>query len=126
MKFASSTIAALSVVSTTRAFSTSTRSQVVADALLRGGIITGVSRHSKNKNVVGVGSTSTALPMIFDKLFSSLGGGGGYASAIDYSAIPFPVPELAVAAQEGKSLDTMERNGKSYNLATFAGTCIGG
>jgi len=91
--------------------------------LLRGrGNFSVVFRH--NKNIVSVGSSSTALPMIFDKFFSSLGGGG--ASAIDYSAIPFPVPELAVASQEGKSLETIERNGKRYNLATFAGGCFWG
>ncbi len=125
MKISKSTIAALSTVSVVRAFSTKNHvlsNKAVADGLLRGrGSFAGVSRHNK---VVSVGSSSTALPMIFDKFFSSLGGGGGYASAIDYSAIPFPVPELAVASQEGKSLETIERNGKRYNLATFAGMCI--
>jgi peptide-methionine (S)-S-oxide reductase len=62
--------------------------------------------------------------MIFDKLFG--GGGGGYAAKIDYTAIPYPVPELASAALEGKAPEQMERNGKTYKLATFAGGCFWG
>jgi hypothetical protein len=73
-------------------------------------------------------STSTALPMVFDKIFSSIGGGGGggYSSKIDYSVIPYPVPELAAIAMEDKVPEEMVRNGKTYKLATFAGGCFWG
>lgn len=65
--------------------------------------------------------------MIFDKLFSSFGGGGGFASKIDYSAIPYPVPKIAAAASEGKVPTEMNAiNGKNYKLATFAGGCFWG
>ena len=69
--------------------------------------------------------------MVFDKIFSSLGGGGsssggGYSNKIDYSAIPYPVPELASVAMEGSVPEEMERNGKVYKLATFAGGCFWG
>jgi len=64
--------------------------------------------------------------MIFDKLFSSLGGGGGYFASIDYTAIPFPVPQLGAACKEGKSLEEIEKNGKKLKLATFAGGCFWG
>lgn len=60
--------------------------------------------------------------MIFDKIFS----GGAYSSKIDYSAIPYPVPELAAVALEDKVPEEMERNGKTYKLATFAGGCFWG
>ena len=64
--------------------------------------------------------------MVFNKLFSSLSGGGGFSAKIDYTAIPFPVPELAAACDEGKSLEEIEKNGKTLKLATFAGGCFWG
>jgi len=73
-----------------------------------------------------VSTTSTAHPMIFEKFFSSLGGGGGFSAKIDYSTLPYPCTDLAIAAVEGKSLEEIERNGKSLNVATFAGGCFWG
>lgn len=73
-----------------------------------------------------LGRKSTSLPMIFNKIFSSLGSGGGYSAKIDYSSIPFPVPELAAAAQEGKSLIEIDKNGKKLHLATVAMGCFWG
>ena len=71
--------------------------------------------------------SSTALPMIFDKFFSSaLGGAGAFGAKIDYTAIPFPVPELASIASDGQVAEEIERDGKSYKLATFAGGCFWG
>lgn len=70
---------------------------------------------------------STALPMIFDKFFSSaFGGAGAFGTKIDYTAIPFPVPELASIASEGQVTEKIEKDGKSYKLATFAGGCFWG
>lgn len=66
---------------------------------------------------------STTSLSLFDKIF---GGGGGYSAKIDYTAIPFPVPELAELAGEGKAGDEIVRNGKTYKLATFAGGCFWG
>ncbi len=70
--------------------------------------------------------SSTALPMIFDKLFATLGGGGGFGSKIEYDNIPFPVPELASMAMEGKAPDEIEKDGKMFKVATFAGGCFWG
>jgi len=61
--------------------------------------------------------------MIFDRLFASFGGGGAFGSAIDYDAIPHPVPELAKLALEGTCPPcTMGQ----YQVATFAGGCFWG
>jgi len=68
----------------------------------------------------------TALSMIFDKLFSSLGGGGAFNAKIDYSLLSYPCTDLVNAAKDGKSLVELERNNKKYNIATFAGGCFWG
>jgi len=60
---------------------------------------------------------------LFDKLF---GGGGAFGAKIDYTAIPYPVPELADLALKGEAGEKLVRNGKTYNLATFAGGCFWG
>ncbi len=64
--------------------------------------------------------------MIFGDFFASLGGGGGFAASIDYSSMPFPVPELASIAKEGQAPENIERDGKIYSLATFGGGCFWG
>jgi len=64
--------------------------------------------------------------MIFDKLFATLGGGGGFGSKIEYDNMPFPVPELASMAMEGKASDEIEKDGKMFKVATFAGGCFWG
>lgn len=69
---------------------------------------------------------NTALPMIFDKLFSTFGGGGGFGAKIDYSSLPYPCPELAVVAEEGTVLQEIEKGGKTYKVASFAGGCFWG
>mmetsp|Transcript_11202 Transcript_11202/g.12416 ORF Transcript_11202/g.12416 Transcript_11202/m.12416 type:complete len:285 (-) Transcript_11202:1534-2388(-) len=69
-------------------------------------------------------SKSTALPMIFDKIFG--GGGGGFNAKIDYTAIPFPAPQLVEMALEGNAGEVIEKNGKQLKLATFAGGCFWG
>ena len=63
--------------------------------------------------------------MIFEALF---GGGGAFNAKIDYTAIPYPVPDLANAALEDKVLQNgeLERNGKKMSVATFAGGCFWG
>jgi len=63
--------------------------------------------------------------MIFEALF---GGGGAFNAKIDYTAIPYPVPDLASAALEDKVLQNgdLERNGKKMSVATFAGGCFWG
>lgn len=66
--------------------------------------------------------SSTALPMIFDRLFASLGGGGAFGATIDYDAIPYPVPELATLAKD----DTVPEDFQKYKVATFAGGCFWG
>lgn len=111
----------------TRAFSNTSHlsSRVLATALPK---ITptlslsrwGVSKSIKTKRVKEISTTSLSL---FDKLF---GGGGGYNAAIDYTAIPYPVPELAEMALEGKTGEEMICDGKTYKLATFAGGCFWG
>lgn len=102
--------------STTRSsFKTSNR--LVGIALSNGALL----KHCKSNNM-----SSTSLPMIFDKLFSSLGGGGGFASKIDYTAIPFPVPELASLAKENEAPKVLVGGSNSYELATFAGGCFWG
>jgi hypothetical protein len=128
MNISRSTITALSVLASSpyfvRGFSTK---RIVASAFPK------VS-FSKKSHIVNVNinnnnniSTSTALPMIFDKLFSSLSGGGGFASKIDYSTLSYPAPKIAAAASEGKVPTEMNAiNGKDYKLATFAGGCFWG
>lgn len=69
---------------------------------------------------------TTALPMVFDKLFSSFGGGGGFNAAIDYTALPYPCPQLATAAEDGAVLENIEKGGKKYSVASFAGGCFWG
>jgi len=71
-------------------------------------------------------TTSTALPMIFDKLFSSFAGGGGFGAKIDYTTLPYPCPELATNAAEGKVLENIQRGGTKYKVASFAGGCFWG
>lgn len=72
----------------------------------------------------GVGKREISITSLslFDKIF----GGGGFSAKIDYTAIPYPVPELAQMAMEGKAGDEIVRNGKTYKLATFAGGCFWG
>ena len=128
---------ALPVIATTvassaliaRAFSTSPVSyRVTATAVPKlnpslsswGGITkSAIVRGGASKREISVTSLS-----LFDKLFG--GGGGGFSAKIDYTAIPYPVPELAALALEGKAGETISRNGKTYNLATFAGGCFWG
>lgn len=64
--------------------------------------------------------------MIFGDFFSSLSGGGGFNSKIDYDSIPYPVPTLASAASEGKVLEEIVKDEKTLELATFAGGCFWG
>ncbi|CAJ1932057.1 unnamed protein product [Cylindrotheca closterium] len=81
-------------------------------------------------------SSSTAMPMIFGRFFSSLGGGGAFESAIDYDSMPYPVPELAQLALDQKVPATIESSTttttttttttNTYHLATFAGGCFWG
>lgn len=63
--------------------------------------------------------------MIFEQLF---GGGGAFNAKIDYSAIPYPCPDLASFALEGKALKNgdLQRDGKEFHVATFAGGCFWG
>jgi len=68
---------------------------------------------------------TTALPMIFKDFFSSLGG-GGFESKIDYDSLPYPCPELATAATDGKVLQDLVRKGGKYKVASFAGGCFWG
>mmetsp|Transcript_6289 Transcript_6289/g.7311 ORF Transcript_6289/g.7311 Transcript_6289/m.7311 type:complete len:278 (-) Transcript_6289:216-1049(-) len=70
--------------------------------------------------------TTTALPMIFEKLFSSFAGGGGFGAKIDYTTLPYPCPELATTAAEGKVLENIERGDNKYKVASFAGGCFWG
>jgi len=119
MKASRATITALSALATSthcfvRAFS-------IKKAASNRAISAIISRKTSLLTTDHTSRASTALPMIFDKLFSSLGGGGGFAAKIDYSAIPYPVPELAAAALDGEVPKEMEKNGKTYQLATFAG-----
>jgi peptide-methionine (S)-S-oxide reductase len=79
-----------------------------------------------NNKISTTSTTSTTLPMIFDKLFSTLGGGGGYNAKIDYTTLPYPCADLALAAQAGMTLEEMKRDGKTYKVATFAGGCFWG
>jgi hypothetical protein len=126
MKINKSAIAAFATVCSARAFSFNSPSngqKVIATAFLKPSLLIS----SRNTNRINSISTSTALPMVFDKIFSSLGAsGGGFSNKIDYSAIPYPVPELATVAMEGRVPEEMERNGKVYKLATFAGGCFWG
>ena len=64
--------------------------------------------------------------MIFGDFFSSLSGGGGFYSKIDYDNIPYPVPTLAAVASEGKVLEEIVKDEKPLKLATFAGGCFWG
>ena len=67
---------------------------------------------------------STTSLSLFDKIFG--GGGGGYSAKIDYTAIPFPVPDLAEMALNGDAGEELTKNGKTLKLATFAGGCFWG
>mmetsp|Transcript_9844 Transcript_9844/g.18526 ORF Transcript_9844/g.18526 Transcript_9844/m.18526 type:complete len:287 (-) Transcript_9844:223-1083(-) len=130
MKINKSALAAFATVCSARAFSINSPrngQKVIATAFPKSSfLISSSTRNNRNNSVHSI-STSTALPMVFDKIFSSLGGsGGGYSNKIDYSAIPYPVPELASVAMEGNVPEEMERNGKVYKLATFAGGCFWG
>ena len=71
-------------------------------------------------------SSASRLSMIFDKFFSSFANGGAFGSAIDYSNIPYPVPDLANMALNGKIEEEMVQDDKTYKLATFAGGCFWG
>ncbi|KAL3940405.1 MAG: hypothetical protein SGBAC_005059 [Bacillariaceae sp.] len=64
--------------------------------------------------------------MIFDRIFSSLGGGGAFEAGIDYDSIPYPVPELAKLAMEGTVPTTMIDSTTTYHVASFAGGCFWG
>lgn len=85
------------------------------------------STTSSVKNLIKINNrSSTSLPMIFGDFFSSLSGGGGFNSKIDYDSIPYPVPTLASAASEGKVLEEIVKDEKTLELATFAGGCFWG
>lgn len=78
----------------------------------------GGGRESKGfKREISITSLS-----LFDKIF----GGGGYSAKIDYTTIPYPVPELAEMALNGDAGEEMVKNGKTLKLATFAGGCFWG
>lgn len=76
--------------------------------------------------------SSSALSMIFEKFFSSLGGGGAFGLKIDYNAMSYPVPELASLALSSTVPEEIERTEPEtsqtslYNVATFAGGCFWG
>jgi len=86
--------------------------------------------HNPGTLLVAARSTNnirtTALPMVFDKLFSAFGGGGGFNAAIDYTALPYPCPELAMTAMDRTVLKDIERKDKKYKVASFAGGCFWG
>ena len=71
-------------------------------------------------NVVVKSFTSTSLSMIFDKLFTERGS----KPRIDYSTLPYPCLDLATMAKEGVAPEQLTHNGKTYNVATFAGGCF--
>lgn len=71
-------------------------------------------------------SSTTAMTMIFDRIFSSLGGGGAFEAGIDYDSIPYPVPELAKLAMEGTVPTTLIDSTTTYHVASFAGGCFWG
>jgi hypothetical protein len=124
MKLSRSTITAFAAVAASlhfaKAFS-STAGSAASSRLVATSFPTKAFLKTHNNRI-----SSTARPMIFDKLFASLGGGGGFAAKIDYEKIPFPVPELASIAMEGKAPEEIEKNGKTYKLASFAGGCFWG
>jgi peptide-methionine (S)-S-oxide reductase len=112
-----------------RAFSTSSpvSNRVAASALPK--VNPTLSSWGVSKSLIARGggkkeAISTTSLSLFDKLFG--GGGGGYSAKIDYTAIPYPVPELAELALAGDAGEEMVRNGKTYKLATFAGGCFWG
>jgi peptide-methionine (S)-S-oxide reductase len=60
--------------------------------------------------------------MIFDKFFSSFGGGGAFGSRVDYASQEYPVPELAELARSGQVSSFFSE----MKVATFAGGCFWG
>ena len=76
--------------------------------------------------------SSSALSMIFEKFFSSLGGGGAFGLKIDYNAMSYPVPQLASLALSSTVPEEIERTEQEtpqtslYHVATFAGGCFWG
>lgn len=73
----------------------------------------------------GAKDISTTSLSLFDKLFGG-SSGGGFGAKIDYTAIPYPVPDLALLASAGVAGEELVRDGKTYKLATFAGGCFWG
>lgn len=129
MRFSHKVFSALSALTVARGFVTNQGapfSGAGAGALMsrannsisipRGGVINSNNPFTRN----------ISRSMIFEALFG--GGGGGFNAKIDYTAIPYPVPQLAEAALEDKVLKNgeMERNGKKMSVATFAGGCFWG
>ncbi len=113
-----------------RAFSTKTASSSTAQHVASASALPKVntffgSRFSsvpRRGGGIGVREVSTTSLSLFDKLF----GGGGYSAKIDYTAIPYPVPQLAEMALEGDAGVELVKNGKTLKLATFAGGCFWG
>jgi hypothetical protein len=77
--------------------------------------------HQSKNSAVPRRLSGTGLSMIFGNFFS----GGAFDTKIDYSALDFPGPELAVAAEEGKVLTTSPSK-PELAVASFAGGCFWG
>jgi Peptide methionine sulfoxide reductase len=76
-----------------------------------------------NRSSRGMISTTSRF-MILDKLFGGLSG-GSMGQGIVYDNLEHPGPELARAAQQGKTLMVSERD-PTLHVATFAGGCFWG
>lgn len=113
-----------------RAFNTNTiTNRVVATALPKvnsksASLFGSVTKKSIFAARGGAREISTTSLSLFDKLFG--GGGGAYEAKIDYTAIPYPVPELALLASAGDAGEELVKNGKTLKMATFAGGCFWG
>lgn len=141
MKFSHKTLSVLSTIipiTFTRGFVTTHQSQSAFSAAAGGGAsfvsranISSIPRGGVLNNPTGSTNPTNSYTrnisrsMIFEALF---GGGGGFNAKIDYTAIPYPVPDLANAALEDRVLQNgeLERNGKKMSVATFAGGCFWG
>ena len=109
-----------------RAFSTSTG--LNSPSVLSNGVsATALPRVSTPSFLArgGAKDISTTSLSLFDKLFGG-STGGGFGAKIDYTAIPYPVPDLALLASAGVAGEELVRDGKTYKLATFAGGCFWG